>query len=262
MTTLPTDRTIRNRRFSESQERAFKPDHYHREKFEGQQLCAEPYITGSNILPDPSFENTIADNGGGPNGDEIPKLDVPAGTLEWYSNGAPVRPAKGGLTAPYFWTGHGAEEYPFVVSTANPDDGASHARAVYDSSGAVTGGVSNLDMTYLVNCIEGTGSAKRVYGWRVNPGDIISMSYRAVASALDNNATTAAHFQFRSADLVQALSLSNVVSITTAYATYQHQVAAPAFSHYVRAWINVGRTNNPAPANSNFDVDDATLSIT
>lgn len=160
-----------------------------------------------SLLSDGGFENTIANNGGGPLGNEIPKLNHLADPFEireigtkllWPSNNTQAA-VVGGLNSPYDWIQQDVDdtggfkirqfpEFPhggdFNTDDSMPQSGVACAML---ESGTNPTKKSTVLASDIQTCFDFKGTdfggfnqnwEKRMVGWRVDPGAVITMTMR------------------------------------------------------------------------------------
>ncbi len=158
-----------------------------------------------SLLSDGGFENTIANNGGGPLGNEIPKLNHLADPFEsrevgtkllWPSNNTQAA-VVGGLNSPYDWIQQDIDEAGgFVIrqfpefnhggdfNTDDPMPQTGNACAMLESATFKNSTVLASDIQTSFD-FKGTDFGgfnqnweKRMVGWRVDPGAVINFQIR------------------------------------------------------------------------------------
>ena len=260
MTTLPTDRTIRNRRFAGGTERAFKPDHYHREKFTGHiQPCLELPVKGASLLEDGGFENYVSDTG---RTDFARRGFTPFPSLRWMDD-TPAEPWVGGgkLGLNWFERESNTEwEDEWTVSTANPRTGTYHARAVnlagpdHTSNSLSTG-------KYWVCDFDGTTGMPI---WFVEPGYVMSATCYAMVTASmiggGSNQLILMSINYYDIDYMFMSQASNSPNnLSGSYQQFSVSAVAPVGAVYGE--FTMIDSQSSISVASTYDVDDVTLSI-
>ncbi len=246
------------------------------------------------LLPDPGFEKTIADNGGGPLSNEIPKLNHLADPFEnrevasellWPSDQSRAA-VVGGLNSPYNWIqqdvdatgGFVVRQFPqfnhggnFNTDDLMPDSGV--ACALLESTTDPTKN-STILASDIQTCsdFEGTDFGgfnqnweKRMVGWRVDPGAVINMTFR-VKGLGASGVGCGFHLAYYS-EFGFLTSLNPSFSVPTTYETRTLNETVPAttgpssFFQRVPKYVKIG-------IHANFNgggviaVDDVVLDIT
>lgn len=227
------------------------------------------YIGGCTEIdkcnPDPSFENQVADWGGGPNGNEIPIFadffGVFLGQLIWPSDESPVAPND--TYYAQFQHSTTTEDSYWKVSTASPRTGTNHLIATAASVGSEAAPsallISNIKKCSPVLGEDGSGWMS-VY---VSAGETISPSYYAKTDNLGGGTLTGSFFVTWHDAAGNAISSATFgsTSLGTAYTLVSGtSAAAPANTAYAVLYATIGPFNGTDPGHtSSVYIDDFTL---
>ncbi|KKK93457.1 hypothetical protein LCGC14_2692680, partial [marine sediment metagenome] len=198
------------------------------------------------LLPDPGFENLLALTGGGPQGNEIAKLNhLPdpfenteiSSKLLWPSNHTQAAVVGGGIGSPHVWIqqdvddtgGFKIRQFPefnhggqFNTDDLMPDSGV--ACALLESGTNPTKN-STLLASDIQTCFDfPSGDEKRVVGWRIDPGAVIDMTLRI--KGLFSAGSAFFVFAYYSDRKLGATAV-NVGTINTTYLTKTNQIIVP-----------------------------------
>ena len=210
--------------------------------------CSEPYLTGTNILKDPGFENHIANTGGGPNGTEIPYA-LTAGGLYWPSDNSKLSSWSytGGWN---HYPGFGSAGQFWQISTINPRSGTYHLRW------SATGSPRIMRVFTFQTCVLYSTDYVPISA-KVQPGDFVRLVVYALAASGTPNLVMRLHFLQAVPGLTQAAPIiTTTAALTAAYTRYEiGAFAPPSTSAYVQAdfYTNTGSIV--------YDVDDCELLV-
>lgn len=219
--------------------------------------CEEPLTTGANIFPYDDFEDVLSQQGGGPNGNEIPYRDVR--DLYWPSefdsdtstDGTLITTLEGGPTDPYHLVQNspGGDAGVWVMSTTNPDAGTYHARVERLET---SGSVPSLIFFRLAPCPESGGP---VQNFRGSGGLIVTINYRAAANAGSPSGGIGLAFYDQGQNFITSTG-TDTKTFTTSYSNYQTSHTLPSSTWYWTCTFTVANSDL-----GTFDLDNITVGL-
>lgn len=211
-------------------------------------VCVEPRILGADVLRDPGFEVML-------DGFEIPNY-VAGLTYE-----PDIHDSLGNFayTDQLGWAADSASSsFPFGVSSASPRTGIKHIRTGQKVD--IGSGPHRLYVVTGVVC----ANPRFVYGARVEPGDVATLSGYAKTDDPFDGVTIRIHFEWYDSSF--SFIDSDFSSFMTVQTTYtQHSFSgdfypvAPASAYYLHAYFAFGMGG--AQSSSVADLDDTELVV-
>lgn len=236
--------------------------------------CEEPVVYGTNILADPSFENHLAETGGGPLANEIPGVYICSG-----GSGAEVLVPAWTDATPYSgskWVGErnipsgscqGLNAAKWFISTASPRTGTYHARFTKTTNSSLqepgwlipTFGATCETTIQLPENTRNFKTASAV----LNPGDFIRFKYYGKVSVAAINgwpqATATISFFNASGVHLQQIGVAST-TVGTSYESREISGIAPASTRYAVTRVDIFDLNTHASGYT-ADVDDCELEL-
>lgn len=272
MTTVPTDRTFsRRRRDPTDITELFKPDHYHRERFQGilTPPCADQsLILSPNILKDPGFEKQLATYGTGPQlANDIPHSTIPGSSslpFRWVdtSDGDSTNDPEAGRETFWLQSFTNLLDNRWQIATANPRTSTYHARKTMQDRAGSNGAGSDDGIIFAaqwVRCaVPSGGEDTDLYTAGVISGSIVTWSFYMEVNTTSASPDITLFMGFFDAGWNLISSVQPTFSLTTSYAQYSLQNTAPANAAYVYcyAW-----PDHDISVKTIVDMDDAVVSI-
>ncbi len=269
-------------------------------------VCFEPHLEGTDVF-DEGFEQILIRTGGGPEGDELPRRFTRGSTIgtqwSWHSTlniELPSGDLIGGFgeeveidqyMAPYNFTWSGPvgvdpsggefHQTAIRVSKANPYAGSQHLRitALADPGPPGFELLNFLFAGAFTMCRAGTkeSSLHRIPLWKINPGDKVTLDWKAMVSTLDGQDANGGPWTLP--DLfIGGKGLHEVArfrpvrssewELTTSYQSYHGEVTAPLLptgpegAFYLMVVLGTARdAHGPNVPETYFDIDDFRLTI-
>ncbi len=230
--------------------------------------------SAGNLLPDPGFENTLALTGGGPLGNEIPKLNPEGSRLLWPSNNTQAA-VVGGLGSPHSWIQQdqpterlGQQDWKIANFPEISRGGAGSGFETTDALAQTGVACAMLEATIetilsstilasdIQTCFDfKDGGVKRIVGWRVDPGAVIDMTVRV--KGLFGSGTFGFEVTYYNS-LGFVSTLSSPFTISTSYVTKTLSAVVPEGVKYAK----IGVRADDLFRDGVIVVDEATLNIT
>lgn len=237
--------------------------------------CIDPFITGTNVLRDPSYELQQATFGTGPElADDIPSFlfGSTGPLLVWFSH--PITQANHNpMGNESYWAQGwsvlgltpGYENRRWLISTASPRTGSRHVRKVmFDpGDGYYAGGdVFSLNV-FRARCgFSKAESGIDTYSTLVQPGNFIEWSVYVKASSTAASPTLTLQLIGVKPDWsdYSDLFVQQTFSLTVSYARYSISAFADALAGSCHVSLSVDHNTAGNPTTT-VDIDDAALEV-